>query len=99
MEFSHNDEIAVATITQKLMADYGVVEAELEDIASLPNQIEGVKVGILITIKEQPDGRSKISCRTMVGVDANAICAEFDGGGHPCARAAPSHSRRRPQRI
>jgi phosphoesterase RecJ-like protein len=65
------------------MADFGVVEAELEDIASLPGQIEGVKVGI--TIKEQPDGRSKISVRTVDGVNANDICAKFDGGGHPCA--------------
>ena len=83
LDFYSDDRIAVATITQKLMEEYGVTESELEDIASLPGQIEGVKVGF--TIKEQPDGRSKVSCRTVYEVDSNAICAKFDGGGHSCA--------------
>ena len=55
----------------------------LEDIASLPGLIEGVKVGFVI--KELNPNKSKISCRTVDTIDANAICANFNGGGHKCA--------------
>ena len=55
----------------------------LEDIASLPGLIEGVKVGFVI--KELNPNKSKISCRTVDAIDANAICANFGGGGHKCA--------------
>ncbi len=83
MEFFHEGDIAVATVTKKMLADCGVCENMLEDIASLPGLIEGVKVGFVI--KELDPNKSKISCRTIDAIDANAICASFNGGGHKCA--------------
>lgn len=83
MEFFRDGEIAVATVTKQLLADCGVCENMLEDIASLPGIIEGVKVGFVI--KELNPDKSKISCRTIDAIDANAICACFGGGGHKCA--------------
>lgn len=83
MAFSHNGEIAVATVTKTLLDDCGVAENMLEDIASLPVSIEGVKIGFVI--KELSPNKSKISCRTIDTIDANVICAGFGGGGHKCA--------------
>lgn len=83
MEFAEDGKIAIATVTQKLMLEYGVTEGMLEDIASLPGQIEGVKVGFLL--KEQSENKFKVSCRTVKEVDANVICSKFSGGGHRCA--------------
>lgn len=48
-------------------------------IASIPRQIEGVEVGIVI--KEKKDGW-KASVRTNTFADAQKICKEFGGGGH-----------------
>ena len=38
-----------------------------------------------ITIREQPDGTSKISVRSNEEVSSSAICAVFGGGGHEMA--------------
>lgn len=48
-------------------------------IASIPRQIEGVEVGVVI--KEKKDGW-KASIRTNAYADAQKICKEFGGGGH-----------------
>ena len=38
-----------------------------------------------VTIRELPDGRSKISVRSHPEVDSCAICAVYGGGGHKMA--------------
>lgn len=83
MEFHANGKVAIVTITLKMLARTGADAGDLDDIASIPNQIEGVQVGI--TVKEQTDGSCKISVRTSPEVNANAICAAFGGGGHAMA--------------
>ncbi|MCL2562778.1 MAG: bifunctional oligoribonuclease/PAP phosphatase NrnA [Oscillospiraceae bacterium] len=83
LRFSHDDRVALALVTQARMAETGVTEDDLDDIANIPNQAEGVQVGIVV--RELPDGSCKISVRTIPGVDANAICRKFGGGGHPMA--------------
>ncbi|MBE6948565.1 MAG: bifunctional oligoribonuclease/PAP phosphatase NrnA [Ruminococcaceae bacterium] len=83
MDFYLDGRIAVSTITQRMLAKCGISESDLEDVASLPGTIEGVKIGFVI--KEQVSGKSKISCRTTDDYDANTICANFGGGGHKCA--------------
>jgi len=83
IRFCHGGKTAVAVITQKMLRDTGVSQDELDDLAAIPGQIEGVVAGV--TVKEQPDKSSKISLRTMKDVNASEICAEFGGGGHPMA--------------
>ena len=59
----------------------GVTDDELEGIAALPRQIEGVRVGI--TLRHYKSYRGyKVSVHTDGSVDASAICARLGGGGH-----------------
>lgn len=83
MEFYCDDRCAVIAIPKKLLLENGADESELDGIAGLPRQVEGVLVGVTITEREKG---YKVSLRTQEPVDASAICATFGGGGH--ARAA-----------
>ena len=40
------------------------------------------------TLREDPDGRVKLSVRAVPGYDASAVCARFGGGGHKGAAGA-----------
>ena len=81
---SHFDgKCAIMTITQEMFNVSGSNESECDGIASIPRKIEGVKVGI--TIREQTNGKYKVSLRTVEPYDAAKICANFGGGGHHAA--------------
>ncbi len=67
--------------TTKEMTE-GLGDDETEGIASIPRQIEGVKMGITVREKEED---YKISVRTNGDVDACAFCRGFGGGGHVAA--------------
>ena len=83
IRFFHDGQTAVATVTIKMLEDTGATENDLDDIANIPGQIEGVKCSI--TVRELADGRSKASLRTTGEVNASDVCAVFGGGGHPMA--------------
>lgn len=84
MEFAYADRVALTVISQQLVQETGIAPDDLDGVAALPRQIEGVEVGI--TMREREDGSYKVSVRTVAAVDAAALCAKFGGGGH--ARAA-----------
>ncbi len=78
---SHFDgKCAIMTITQEMFRESGSNESECDGIASIPRKIEGVKIGV--TIREQKDGKYKVSLRTIEPYDAAKICSNFGGGGH-----------------
>lgn len=81
MIFCADDKCAMIYTTLEMVEGMG--DDETEGIASIPRQIEGVKLGI--TIREKPDGEYKVSARTSGDIDASAFCARFGGGGHPGA--------------
>ena len=83
MKMYFDDKCAFITITQEMFRKTGSDESEVDAIAALPRQIEGVLVGI--TMREKPDGTYKVSMRSGESVDVSEICAEMDGGGHPRA--------------
>ena len=83
LEYYFEDRCAVVTITDQMINSSGATEGEMEGLASLPREIEGIEVGI--TLKQKNNGY-KISLRTGEAVDASLICQELGGGGH--ARAA-----------
>ena len=56
---------------------------EMEGLASIPRQIEGVLIGI--TMREKEGGFFKISVRTNNNINASDFCSQFGGGGHPAA--------------
>lgn len=80
LSFRRNGRIASIFITQKMRAETGATDDDVDEFSSIPRQIEGVDAGI--TVYEQKDGSMKISLRTTSAVDASEICAVFGGGGH-----------------
>lgn len=80
MRFFCGGRGAAMEISLAMRRETGAGEEDIEDIASLPRQIEGVDVGI--TLKEQEDGAYKVSVRTTPAVNAAVLCAQFGGGGH-----------------
>ena len=83
LQYYHQDQVAVVVLTQELMTRCGVTEDDLDDVAAIPNQVEGVRIGIVV--RELPEGGCKISVRTAPSVNANTICQHFGGGGHAMA--------------
>lgn len=77
--FAEN-RIAAMEISLAMMEQSGAGADELETIASLPAQIEGVKAAA--TFKELAPNRYKVSLRTDGSVHGGEICGQFGGGGH-----------------
>ena len=86
MEFHENGAIAVAVLWRRDIDHAGADMDDLDSIASLTRQIEGVQIGITLT--EKPDGTVRVSVRTTKEMDASAICKRVGGGGHVRAAGA-----------
>ncbi len=80
MRFFLRDRCAVMLITNAMIAESGAKENDMEGLAPIPRQIEGVWVGV--TLREKKDGSYKVSVRTGNHADASAICCKLGGGGH-----------------
>lgn len=83
MEFFAQDRCALICITRKMIEESGAENDDLEGLASLPRQVEGVCIGI--TLRERRDGAYKVSLRTTDGYNASELCSLFGGGGHAAA--------------
>ncbi len=83
MEFYCGGKCAIIYTTIAMQKALGAGDDEMEGLASIPRQIEGVKIGI--TMREKEDGTFKVSVRTNDGIDASQFCAKFGGGGHVAA--------------
>lgn len=80
MEFFCGGKCAMIQLPRSVYEETGATESELEGVASLPRQIEGVLLGV--TMKEKEDGTIKASLRASPPADAAAVCKIFGGGGH-----------------
>ena len=74
---------AIVWVTLDMLNRLNIGEDEIEGLASIPRQIEGVLIGI--TMKEKEGGFFKISVRTNGNIDAAKFCSRFGGGGHKAA--------------
>jgi len=83
MEYYRDGKISFATVTQEMLREAGATEEDLDDISGLAGRAEGAVLSI--TLREQPDGESRISLRSSPEVDCSEICAVFGGGGHAMA--------------
>ena len=92
MRFYLEGRCAVMLVTNAMIARSGAGENDLEGLAPIPRQIEGVWVGV--TMREKKDGSFKVSVRTGNHADASAICTRLGGGGHlraaGCTLAGPA---------
>ncbi len=89
LEFSERGEIAFIYISLETMEKSGAAQSDTDGIASMPRQIEGVKIGI--TMKEKDGGEFRFSVRTADDIDASEICKQFGGGGHKAAAGCSIH--------
>ena len=80
MEYFCGGKGALLRVPQSVLRETGVKESDVEGVAALPRQIEGVMIGV--TVKEKEDGVIKISLRTSPPMNSAEICREFNGGGH-----------------
>lgn len=83
MEFYCGGKCAIIYTTVAMQKALCAGDDEMEGLASIPRQVEGVKMGI--TMREKEDGTFKVSVRTNDGINASDFCARFGGGGHPAA--------------
>lgn len=87
MHLYDDGAIAVASIPLALLARLGAVERDVEDIAALLGQLEGVDTSV--TIRELKPGKCKLSLRTdPAKLNATHVCAQLGGGGHAAASGA-----------
>lgn len=82
LELHYNGRCALVYITDEMLKRTGAAESELEGIAAMPREVEGVEVGLTIRWR---DNGYKVSVRTGEEVDASVICGKLGGGGHRCA--------------
>ena len=80
LQYAYGGRVAMLTLTRDMLARAGVDDAEVEGMAAIPRQIEGVWLGL--TFRERPEGGFKVSVRTGPEADASAVCAALGGGGH-----------------
>ncbi len=80
IRFSCKGKCAMVFLPKAIYEETGAKENELEGVASLPRQIEGVVIGV--TLKEKENGEVKASVRTNLPADAAELCGRFGGGGH-----------------
>ena len=79
----HDGKLVIATVTQRMMEQAGATEDDCSDLAGLSGRAEDSLMNV--TIRELPDGSSKVSVRSMPGVSSLTVCAAFGGGGHEMA--------------
>lgn len=73
-------EVAVIEITKQMIEESGAKEDDLDGLATIPREIEGVEIGV--TLREKEDGSWKVSLRARPPANASEICEKFGGGGH-----------------
>ncbi len=83
MLYCAGGKCAIIYTTLDMQKELNIGDSELEGLASIPRQIEGVLIGI--TMREKEGGVFKISVRTNGNVNAADFCSNFGGGGHSAA--------------
>ena len=63
-----------------MIEEAGATNDDFDDLAGLSGRSESAKMNI--TIRELPDGSSKISVRSAPEYSSIAVCEAFGGGGH-----------------
>ncbi|MEM1484679.1 DHH family phosphoesterase [Oscillospiraceae bacterium PP1C4] len=84
LEYYYDNRFAIIVISDEAVQKTGLPEEEMEGIATIPRQIEGVEASM--TLKQKGGDIYRISMRSNERIDSSRVCARLGGGGH--ARAA-----------
>lgn len=80
MEVYFGNRCAVLFITEQLRERLNVPNEELDGLAGLPLQVQGLEVAV--TFKEKKSNEYKISMRSTGRINVSQICQILGGGGH-----------------
>lgn len=80
MKTFFDDRLAFLWITEELCSSLGADMEELDGVAGLPLQIQGMEVAV--TMKEKVKGEFKVSMRSAGHINVSEICKKIGGGGH-----------------
>jgi phosphoesterase RecJ-like protein len=83
LDYHCNGQCAIIYTTLAMQEKLNLGDDQMEGLASIPRQIEGVRIGI--TMREKQNNQFKISVRTNGDTDACLFCQRFGGGGHKAA--------------
>lgn len=82
LKFYRGNSVASVCFTNEMKSKYDLDDEDIGDIGSVPRQITGVELGVVIKQKSNNPREFKISMRSGPSVAANELCAMFGGGGH-----------------
>jgi phosphoesterase RecJ-like protein len=86
LEVDEAKGLAWISVAAGALEKYAVSGEDLEGIAEYPRSVCGVKLAVLF--RDLGHGKVKISFRSVLGADANALAKRFGGGGHARASGA-----------
>lgn len=79
LKISDDGLLAYTYIPLKVMVDFNLTSADLEDFVDYPRKIDTAEVAIFF---KEVEGEIRVSVRTKSYVDANKLASTFKGGGH-----------------
>lgn len=88
LEYFFDGLAAVIGFSNDIKTANGIDDDALGSVNSLPREIEGVELGIVIKEKSEKPGEYKVSMRSGVSIDCSEICGMLGGGGHIRASGA-----------
>ncbi|BCD67572.1 bifunctional oligoribonuclease/PAP phosphatase NrnA [Nitratiruptor sp. YY09-18] len=89
LELVLNAQVAIIYLTQQMLAQTGATKEMADDALTMARSLATVEVAMLL--REEEDGRIKVSLRSKNYVDVSLIAAAFGGGGHKRAAGFTSH--------
>ena len=78
--YEYGGRFAWAALTRKQLDECDGHEEDTSDQVNMLLAVEGVVAAALF--KELPEGRTKVSLRSLGSVDVNRLASRFGGGGH-----------------
>lgn len=81
-------KVALIVVTNKEKRREGLSDSDLDELASISRQTEGVILGIVLKQTDNDPKCFKVSMRSREPVDCAAICRRLGGGGHQRASGA-----------
>lgn len=86
MRLLDGGRLALCAIPKAVEEEIGASPDDMDNIANFPRSIDGVKMAA--TVRQDGDGKVKLSVRAVPGYDATRVCTVFGGGGHKGAAGA-----------
>ncbi len=83
--FFADGRVAVSALPDRVRAELGIVEDDIDDISGFGREIEGVEIAVMLRNEGE---NTKLSVRSSPAYNSAAICARLGGGGHRAAAGA-----------